>query len=507
MKANSKKIMPLSADIQQVIKSTYGEQLKMTRLCKDHLDPFLHDDKEPILDITQDEFVCIFDSNANHYFLSSDQVFRLATFCKLPLPNTIALLIKAEWEAFYSDIRKKFKILDASLESKSIDSDFMDKCISNFQPDKNSILRLANRIPYVSKNDTSYSHIEFFISDMLEENIFLTENKQVGQLYPENEITEKMLLFKTSESQRAAYVRLKQLWKFKSEELDELLLRLESKKRINLGIENKYFRVFNNIETEKSKWTYCTEKYKIIWEIMQDQPQLSYRDLYRLADNKLTEAEKERNDLKIKIARSLNYMGDVINEGSISYINTDFKNKYMKECKKLLRKIYFLLHSDTCPNYSELSQHRKTEINKLWLELMKSTKEELYSLSPAMLLYSLPNYEHLESIYRRVCEILGINPEFFEMGDRLEFIIKKGTSLKDILEFLKSEIEQLELQLSHLELIQTEYTNEDQSQIYRFALANEKEHSDNLKNEIAELKNSTAQLKKKILNRFKEVVK
>ncbi len=98
----------------------------------------------------------------------------------------------------------------------------------------------------------------------------------------------------------------------------------------------------------------------------------------------------------------------------------------MLECRKLLKKLFFLLHSDTCPGYSGLSGLKRTEINELWLELMKSTKDDLFSFSPTMMLYNLPDYQHLETIYLRACDILGIDPESYETGNRLEFMIKKG---------------------------------------------------------------------------------
>jgi len=86
-------------------------------------------------------------------------------------------------------------------------------------------------------------------------------------------------------------------------------------------------------------------------------------------------------------------------------------------------------------------------------------------------------------------------------------MIRKGTSIEEILEFLVAETDQIELQLAHIELIKAEYTHEDQSQIYRTALANIDAHSEKLKSDVAKLKKQIVQLKKKISNGFKEVDK
>ncbi len=101
MKTTGKKMTPLSDDIQKIGKTNPGENLDLNRLCMNHYDPYLFYDNKPVLNITQDEFVGIFDLQSNHYFLSIDQVFRLGTYCELAMPKLIALMLKAEWEGFF----------------------------------------------------------------------------------------------------------------------------------------------------------------------------------------------------------------------------------------------------------------------------------------------------------------------------------------------------------------------------------------------------------------------
>ena len=502
MEATTNTITNLSDDIRQIVANVFGEKLDLIRLCKEHKDPLLHQDKKPILNINRDEFVGVFDLNSNHYFLSREEVFRFGEYFSLALPNLIALILKAEWELYLSEMSGYSRVPGLDLKLILSDEYLIDRYISGYAPDTGKILNLIRNSHYCSNENITYSNVDFIIRDLLEGVNFLIQNKLINQLYSEKAITEKILLNKIPEKQRESYFRLKELWKVKSTELDDLLLFLERKKRLNLGIENKYLRTFGQFETEKSRFTYMVEKYKIIIYAMKEQPELSYRELVKLATAKLINVDREINDIKNKIARSLNDIGDIVTEGSASVATTEFRNSYLKACKKLLTTLYFLLHTDTCPCYSGLSQKKKTEINKLWLKLMKSTKEELYSYSSSMLLYSLPDYEQLEAIYKRACEILDIDPEDFELGNRLEFMIKKGTSIEKILEFLKSDTERLEIHLANLELVQNEYTNEDQSQLYRNALANIKDHSEQLNSEISELKKEIINLKKEISNGF-----
>ena len=347
--------------------------------------------------------------------------------------------------------------------------------------------------------------IDFYIDDLMEKSSFLLANKNISKLYSEKEVPEEMFLHTLPNDQKESYLRYKDLWLTKSTELDDILLYIERKKRLNTGLENKYFRLFGNIEAERSKLECRLEKYRIMLENNQKYPGLSLRDLIKSADDKLTEAKRLHSEISNKISRSMNRIDFTFTDNSHETVSEEFKNSYMQECKKLLRKLFFILHTDTCPNYADLPGNKKAQINKLWLKLMKSTKEDIYSFSPSMLLYSLPDYEQLKSIYERACIILGIDPDCYETGNRLEFMIKKGSSIESVIGFLKSEIEQLELHLARLELIQNEYTNEEQANIYRQAMEDINGHTVRLKNKISEIRKQILNLKKQLSEKLAKI--
>jgi hypothetical protein len=493
METNKGKVTKLSDDIRQIFVNAFGEKSEMIRLCRDHPDPFRLHDKKPVLNMTQDEFVDIFNLNSNHYSPSPGQMSRFGIYCGLSLPNLIALIMKSEWEIVSEELSDR----SGPNRLKLTDYDLKINFTRAVKLNKGNILNLI-RNNNVKAENVTYSQIDFYIDDLLEHDTFLMNFEYVNHLYSEKEVTEEIFLRKISGPEKESYFRMKELWKTKSTELDEMLMSLERKKRLNLGLENKYFMIFGKLETERSKVVCRIEKFRIILQSRLDHPELSYRELLKLAEGKLIEAERERNEIKNKITRSQNRIDHIMPEVSVPSVSDEFRNSYMLECKKLLRKLFFLLHTDTCPDYSGLSPEKKTEINKLWLKLMKSTKEEMYSFSPSMLLYSLPDYEQLESIYKRACEILGMDPECFETGSRLEFMIRKGSSIEVIIEFMKSETGQLELHLARLELVQNEYTHEDQTQIYRQALGDINGHTEKMKREISDLKIQILKLKKQI---------
>ncbi len=254
----------------------------------------------------------------------------------------------------------------------------------------------------------TYDTFEFIIQDLVDGKHFLFENQTLDQLYPEEDLSEIKLLSKESKEQRENYGKAKELWLLKSTDLDDMLLLLERKKRLNLALENKYFETFGKQESDRSDVLYQLEKYTLVLKISHEQPDLSIREILRKAQDEMTDAEHERSQIRNKIARSQNKLELFVPQGGGSTATTEFKESYMKACVELLRKLYFMLHTDHCQGYQDLSPQKQTEIDDLWLQVMKHKNDELYSFSPTNMLYSMPDYEQLELIYRKACQILEL---------------------------------------------------------------------------------------------------
>ncbi len=159
----------LSDDIRQIFINAYGAKQEMIRMCRDHNDPLLHQDKKPVLNITQDEFVGIFDVNSNHYFLQAGQACRLGTYCRLPLPNLVALMMKAEWESFLSGISSYLSVSGGQLTEQ----DLIERYCSAFKSDPGKIYKLIMSNSDDSAAGITYSRIGFIVNDLLEQGMFL----------------------------------------------------------------------------------------------------------------------------------------------------------------------------------------------------------------------------------------------------------------------------------------------------------------------------------------------
>ena len=171
---------------------------------------------------------------------------------------------------------------------------------SGFRPNRDKIYSLLKERIDGSTSNITFSKCDYYIRDLLEDCTFLTENESLSQEYPEIDFTEDMLLHRVTEPQKTAYFRKKEQWKLKTGELDDMLLYLERRKKLNQNIEDKYFRAFAKSEIEKSKLWYRSEKLRIIMTLIPNHPNVPYRELVRRAEDSMLTADKMRKDLKKK---------------------------------------------------------------------------------------------------------------------------------------------------------------------------------------------------------------
>jgi len=498
MKETTQQITSLATDIKDVFQKEYGDKVEMLRLCADHNKPLMHTDEKPVLTISQDDFVGIFNIKANHYFIPPDQVFRLGTYCRLSGHRIMAMMLKAVWEHFLSDMAGFPHDSDLEFGSVYNNQELITSYIGDFQPHLGKLYKLFKNDQTETMKPLPYDTFEFIAQDLLDEKYFLFENVGLERLYPEEDISERKLLARVPLELREDYQKAKALWLLKSNDLDNMLLLLEKKKKVNQAVENKYFEIFGKQETVRSDVNFQLEKYTLVLKIIEEQPDLSIREVLRLASKKLVTAENARSKIRNKIARSQNKIDFIVPQDSRSTASAEFRESYIEACTALLHKLYFMLHTDHCPGYKQLIPEQQKEIDDLWLEVMKYKDDELFNYSPTSMLYSMPDYEILESIYRKACQILDVDPEDFTIGNRLEFMINKGSTLESIMDFLNTETGKLSLHLAHMELVQNEYTNEDQCQVYRNALTDIAKHESWVENKIKLLKESIQNLRKQI---------
>lgn len=493
------KITALADDLLQTVKS-FDASLDMTSLCSFHTAPLLLYDNKPVMELTQDEFVGIFDYGLAHHFISPNQAFRLAVYCKLDLPSMIALILKSTWEIHFAEMLG-YSESEMNLDAQMSNPDTLAEHLSGFTPANQTIYALVIQTPYKTNKGKTRENVNMIIYELMRENHFLLQNIVIAQVFPATDQTEATLLNNASDTQREEYENLKSLWKIKSTEFEDKLLQLERKKRVNIQITDRYFRAFGSLELKLSSLKCKTEKFHKVLELKCSNPDLGYREILKAAVEAMSTAEKKQIQLREKYARSLNCIEGFSNAGSNCISTKDFIN-YESACKQVLKQLYLLLHPDMY-YYKAVSETDKQKLDELWLELMQDNEEKFVSYGSGLLLSSHPDYYKLKSMLKRVCKILNVDVDDLEVGDQLGILIKQGSSMKKLLAFLESDLESLQRHLSNIALKQYVYANDQQTQIYREALTDLDAHKEKLQSEILEATKEIIRLKAEVRMVFK----
>ena len=494
----------LSEDILRIANNLTSEKLDLNTLCRDYSNSAVLTDKNPVLNISRDDLVGVFDYGINHYCLAPGQVLRFGEFCSLNLPQMISLMIKAEWESLISTVlRYSFSDPQLNLATALRNKEFTDKYIRDFRPDTGKFFTLVRDTARTSEEIT-YSLIDFLINEFLADEIFLGDIGQNGIHYSDSENNELIMLSEASESQRIEYHNLKLKWTEKSAELEDYLQSLENRKRENLNAVNRYMEIFGESEIKRTELNYLVNKLTLALMILKEKPGLTYTEVLKSAEERLVSYKTEIDELRKNIARSHNCINADDFGIPVTHITKELQIKYDKEVSSLIKKIWKLCHPDVSPRYKNLSDEKKEEMKELWHRTMSSLENEKHSYKPNMLLFHRPNLKNLESIFLKLCKMLNVDPEHYEVGNRLKFMISTGASIAEVIEFLKYDIGILNLQLTDLELRQDEYTNEIQAQKYRTATNNISRNTDKLNKEISELEIRLQTLENEIANEFKD---
>ena len=495
------KSQPLLKDLKEIIAFKYPD-LEMIRLCSHHKDPFTLWDDQPVWDISQDQFVRIFDYKNDHYFLTQEQVFRFAGFLQLDLPQVIALMLKANWEIHLAEAAG-YTEGDSDLKTLLNDNEGYQGAIDSFAPKTSTIFGLINQIKYATILETTREHVNFIKQDLLVQETFLGSNLAISDHYPDKPGTEAFILSRATEEQIVLYRQLKTDWQTVNHEFEEYLLLLEKKKKMTVNLTDQYYERFGGYELTQAELKIKISVYKEVLKIKESDALLSYCQAYKRAEETIREEEKEREAIKNKLLRSFNRVV-VTNEKDFVHIRAQDLSGMNKLCKKILKKLYFLLHPDRI-DLKNFSEQDIRILNELWLRTMKQSEEELFSYSSELLLYSQPSYLKLKSILIEACEVHGVDIEDLEIGDRLDYLIKKNSSIEKLIEFLEFDTNKLQEHLGNLEEIQTIYTGSDQAESYRQTLSDQDSHQADLGSKIEQLSKQVTKLRKAIKVVFKKV--
>jgi hypothetical protein len=304
--------------------------------------------------------------------------------------------------------------------------------------------------------------------------------------------------------------RYRGIWQTLIEDLDSIYIDIENTRLKNADIEQNYLKKFGTLivelteqeneitlNNERLSVVLRSAKYKSNDEIDKEVNETREKLEQTLADLKLKEASAKRSSL----------LNEWKNHGIP--IDPETLEREKELCKKEIRSIRFMTHSDYLENnpvYAELTDEQKEELKEILIKALKIDNSEL-GYPPNFVNHDMRSLEGLQNVRRRIEEILKMNNIQVELSYEIqgETIFEKIAWLENEIIILKNRLNAAKGQLtamltdvgiqSKLALINNQDKQEDFIEKMEEKIESLKEENKELKSKI-EVENN----KKRIIN-------
>lgn len=255
------------------------------------------------------------------------------------------------------------------------------------------------------------------------------------------------LLREGTDEEKETYLLMKNKWLHLQDELGNCLTLLEQRRLENANIRRAWMAEFGREYCTMQEQIKRLEGLQLKCDLLKADPGLSAEELEDL----VMQAEKSRQSFLEKIRLEVQFSSIVKGCIRITAVDNGEFQKFRKNYKKILRKIWLVMHPDQLQNnpvYRRLTELQKEFLHQLWNELMEIRPEEL-GYAPEQVGYEHRDIERLEEILETAEKILanaGIdtNAWFIIQGDTLD---EQVQWLQKASERLEREIELVKIEL------------------------------------------------------------
>jgi len=487
-------------------------------------------DDQPVGSLSSRSAESFWNYGDNHVFPPTDDLIRFAIFMHLDLYRTLALVLKGQWEEFFArEICQWRANVGRNLSNILQAEDMMQEATSRFNPNTEDLfsrllvharidpsavetslargtsqgLRTLEALTEEMTDRIRGSGIRWLVEaryapssfDTLVQTMLLnklhwvaTDSRELEH-FTKKAVEEVVICSHGTDDERHLYWQLTQARIQLLTTLDDMYLQIESVRLQNETIYYTYLSVFgeHEIALREARFRYYAREQKVL--LKRENPELTWEGLDEQVQKKIEEMERTLKELRdqadyaaLMVARQsmVDAAGELVGGGRP--LTDDERSAYFVKCKKILRKIYMLVHPDRLRNdpvYQRLTPEQKEELGRILQEALRIRPDE-----PGL------NSRYIESRYR--------SPDALQaVLDRVTFILEnaginvdpqleiRGDTLPERLSWLEEDIGRLEgcLDEARVEL-QALMINED-VQLKRGILANDEKH-DEIKKEMAE---------------------
>jgi len=386
-----------------------------------------------------------------HVFPPVQDVVRFCLFMHLDLYRTLALVLKAEWERFFAHEVNGWRAADGtSLTDILLDRDeyALREALARFQPreDIYNILKdLASRYAPASDGTGPFleGHTPSTFSDLVKEMLmgryqFHSVASEELARFSAMARREFVLLVEGTTEQKNVYALEKARWVSLRQELEDVYLLIENQRLRNAHTRREWLALFGKEEIELREAALKLERSDMRLNLKKVNPEWSRDDVERYILDEEARRQLELTRLKTDAVLAPHLVKPVETGAEASTMETD---RYLKECRTVLRQIRRLLHPDRLmhhPSYGHLTKGQKERLEEMLLAALEVRPEEL-GYPEGYMLHDMRSLEGLKSALTRVEAILG-NPGV-EIDERLTI---QGETLPAKLSWLQREVAMLE---------------------------------------------------------------
>jgi hypothetical protein len=387
-----------------------------------------------------------------HVFPPVEDVARFCLFMHLDLYRTAALLLKAEWERFFAHEVNGWRASDGTnLTDILLDRDehALREALARFQPREglyNLIGDLAARHAPASETGRPFleGHTPSTFGELVKEMLMgryhfhSVLSAEVSQ-FAARARNEFLLLVEGTEKEQQAYALEKARWVSLRQELEDVYLLIENQRIRNAHTRREWLALFGKEEIGLREAALMLERCDMRLNLKKVNPDWSREDIEEYIEREEAQRQLELTRLKTDAALAphlVRISGETGTGGK-----TVEADRYLKECKTVLRQIRRLLHPDRLmhhPSYGHLTQGQKERLEEMLLSALEVRPEEL-GYPEGYMLHDMRSLEGLKSALTRVEAILG-NPGV-EVDERLTI---QGETLPEKLKWLQREVRILE---------------------------------------------------------------
>ena len=413
-------------------------------------------DGKPVSSQTSSTVRKWFETTNGHIFPPENDILRLAVFFNLDFYQTLHLLLKAKFEEFLLDKDERWEYLCGDSYLNILSSYNEENRRDELEESVNAFRRSLEpgQLYYAFENlwgiasSAGYSRENFktLLDAFFLENLLYSPNasKKVQNFSQYQQMLIDQARFGTQDEQDALWSK-RCTWQMLLDNLDDIYIEIENTRLKNAETEQDYLRLFGQDiirQTELEADIYLLEL-KI--SLLRIDPNLSKEELEKKILEKEEELQNQLHELKLKEA----YSQETSLMEAWQQMGVPMeKNKLEEEkelCKKEIRAIRKLVHPDILmnnPEYRNLSQEQKDELEEILLDSLKISFSEL-GYPPSFAYHDMRSLEGLRQVRRRVETILKMTHIQVDLQYHIE-----GENISEQINWLEKEILFIENQIN-----------------------------------------------------------